>query len=187
LTISILSFNTDVKALFIEIGSRFIIIELLKLTGNYTLLLEAVWNLALSVKALCAYKIVAQLEERLLSLFESTLLSLVELVFFLEFCRGLDLTWGCLCGDVEEIYICLQKALLHKLNGLGLGCNFLLKFKVVFLFSEVGSASRHVLFVLVKPVVQRFLSVFLDHLGFSLVQELILFLSLGFLLYLTDF
>lgn len=41
--------------------------------------------------------------------------------------------------------------------------------------------------MLIKSIVQGLLSVFLDDLGLGLVQELILFLTLRFLLNLTDF
>jgi hypothetical protein len=105
----------------------------------------------------------------------------------LELLGRLDLAGGGFGSDVEKINVGLQETLLHKFDGLGFGCNFLFKLKVVFFFCEVSTASRHVLFVLAKPVVQRLFAVFLDDLGFSFIEELVLLLSLGFFLNLTDF
>ena len=180
-----LGLNTDIEALLVVVGCRLVVIELLELLSHYSLLLEAIFGLALPVKALGTDQVVAQLQQRLLRLLELALLSFVQLVLLLESLRWLDLAGSRLRGDVEEVYIGLQEALLHELDALGLGCNFFFQLKVVFLFLKIGAAARHVLFVLVEPVVQRLLAVFLDDSRFSFVQELILFLSLGLFLNLT--
>lgn len=139
MALRVLSLNTDVEAFLIEVGSRFIIVELFKLGSDYSLLLEAIRDLAFSVKALRVDKIFTELEKRLLGLLEPSLFPLVELVFLLQLGGGLDLTRGGLGSDVEEINVCLQESLLHELDGLGLSCNLLLQFKVVLLLLKVGT------------------------------------------------
>ena len=118
---------------------------------------------------------------------ESSLLSLVEFVLFLQLLRWLNLTGSRFSGDIEKVYISLQKSFLHQRDRFRLCCNFLLKFKVVILFLEISSTSRHVLLVLIESICQRFLSILLNDLGLSLVNEFILLLSLRFLLHLSDF
>lgn len=191
LSFDVLSLNTDVKTFLIEIRSSFIVHKLLKLLGNSGVLLHTVLDLIIAVKLFGILKALTEGKELFLLIFvvfsyEFSLLSLVEFVFFLQFGRRLDFRWGTLRGDVEEVDVGLQVALLHELDGLRPGCNFLLQFEIVVLLLEVGAATRHVLLVLREPIGERLLAVFLDNLRFGLVDEFLLLFALGLLLDLPD-
>ena len=186
-----LSFNTDVKAFLIEIRSSFIVHKLLELLSYSGVLLDTVLDLIIAVKLFGVLKVLTEGKELFLFIFvvfsyEFSLLPLVEFVFFLQFGRRLDFGWGTLRGDVEEVDVGLQVPLLHELDGLRPGCNFLLQFEIVVLLLEVGAAPRHVLLVLREPIGQRLLAVFLDYLRFGLVDEFLLLFALGLLLDLPD-
>lgn len=190
-TFDVLIFHTDVEAFLIEIGGSFIVHKLLKLLSNSGVLLHTVLDLIIAVKLFSVLKVLTEGKELFLLIFvvfsyEFSLLSLVEFVFFLKFGRGLDFRWGTLRGDVEEVDVGLEVTLLHELDGLRPGCNFLLQFEIVVLFLEVGAATRHVLLVLREPIGQRLLAVFLDYLRFGLVDEFLLLFALGLLLDLPD-
>lgn len=191
LSFDVLLFNTDVKAFLIEIRSSFIVDKFLELFCYGGVLLHTLYDLIIAVKLFGVFKVLAEGQQLFLFIFvvfsyEFSLLSLVEFVFFLKFGRRLDFGWSSLSGDVEEVDVGLQVSLLHELDGLRPGCNFLLEFEIVVLLLEVGAATRHVLLVLREPIGQRLLAVFLNDLRFGLVDEFLLLFALGLLLDLPD-
>ena len=190
-SLDVLSLNTDVEAFLVEVWGSFIVYELLELLCDSRVLLNAIFDLVIAVKLFGILKILAEGQELFLLIFvvfsyEFSLLSLVKFVFFLKFGRGLDFRWGSLSGDIEEVDVGLQVSLLHELDRLWSGCNFLFKFEIVILLLEVGAATRHVLLVLRKTICQRLLAVFLDDLRFGLVDKFVLLFALGLLLDLPD-
>ena len=186
LALNELSLDGDILAFLVEVRGRFIIVKLLKLLSHLSVLLQAVLDLALSVELLGGDQFVAESQQRLFVLLELVLLPLVELVLLLQLLRWLDLAWSRVSGDVEEVHVSLKVTFLHELDGLGSGCNLLLQFEIIVLFLEVSAGTCHVLLVLVKPVAERLLAVFLDDCSLSFLNKFLLLLDLRLFLDLPD-
>lgn len=98
-----------------------------------------------------------------------------------------NLTWGSVRRDVIEINVCLQETFLHQFDWLALSGHFILQFEITSLFFlEIGSTSRHVLFMLAETVPKRLFTVFIKDGGLCFEDELFSLLSFCFLLYLAN-
>ena len=154
--------------------------------GDNSVHLETLFDVVLLQASLRLLQVIAEFQEGLLALVEFALLSLVELVFFLQLLRWLNLGGRSLGCYVEEIDVCLQISSLHELDRLGLSGNLLLQFKVIVLLLEVISASSHILLVLSEPIAETFFAILLKSLALGLIDKLVSLLLLRLLLDLTD-
>jgi hypothetical protein len=175
---NVLGVDTGIETLFVEVRCGLVVVEVFKLLGHLSVLLETLLDVAVSQVALGVNEVLTELEQGVFCLLELALLSLVEFVLFLQFLRRLDLRGRGLSGDVEEVYVGLDEALLQKLDGLGFGSDFLLKFEIVVFFLEVIATATHELLVGLESVGGVLFAVLVQHGGLGLNNEFLLLFSL---------
>jgi len=180
----VLVLSADVHALLVAIRSRLKIMQLFELLGNFSVLLQALVDLAASVEVFGTFQFLTQFLQILLALLELLLLTLL-LSFVLIGVEGLDLARRRLRGDVVEVDEGLEVAHLYELDGLELGVDAVLQFIIVVLVLEIVAAAGHVLLVLVEAVAKGLLAVLVDHRRLRLQDELFALLALRLLLHLA--
>lgn len=186
LTLRELVLNTNIEAFFVEVWRSFIIVKIFELFSNRRVLLQTWIDLLAAVEVLSIYEAITEFEEAVFCLFELLLLDFALLVIILLRCVRFNLARRCVRRDIVKVYVSLKVALLHQFNWLALGIDLVLQLEVVVLLLEIGTTSCHVLLMLVESVVERLLSILVNHTRLGFQNEFFPLLMFSFLQYLAN-
>ena len=111
LALNILKFDRDVEAALVEVGSRFVIIELLVHLRHLLVDVETVARLLLAPVELSFLQVVTDLCQVVGRLLRLCFHLLVQLLLLEKSRAGLDHRWGRAVSQVEEVDVSLHEAL----------------------------------------------------------------------------
>ena len=184
LTLNVFKFDRDVEAALVEVGSRFVIIELLVHLCHLLVDIETVARLLLAPVELTFLEVVTDLCKVVRRLLRLSLHLLVQLLLLEKSRAWLDHRWGRPVSQVKEVDVSLHEALREESDSDVHLVDLLFELEASVLLANVvvrdATSLARLLCLLASD------SVLLEHLGLGGRDQLILLLGLGFLDDLAD-
>ena len=183
LTLDVLKLNGDVEAALMEVGSRFIVVVLLKHLSHLLVDEEALAHLLLTPVELSLLKFVTDVGQGLGVLLELNLDLFVEFLIFQVLLTWLNGGGSGVGSQVEEVNISLHEALGKEANANAHLVNLFLQLETsVFLLNSETCPTGDSGFLSLLACS----SILLEHLGLGRIDQFVLLLGLGLLDDLTD-